>query len=149
MNRFKTAQATHLRQLGSVAQRLSKTITPMAEHLTKAAFAAGWDAAMALCPLAWGPCETHAFVHGGEAEELRKGVELLIQKHTMVEDEDDYRVAAAVNEVLDAFEALLAEVDARDSVAWREAHPKKKDGGAEGYERPHRAKALSSSRGPR
>ena len=53
-------------------------------------------------------CKEHGFVHGAEAEELRKGLEALIEDHP------DRRWTDKVQNLLDR-------VDARDSLAYLEA----------------------------
>lgn len=70
------------------------------------------------CSVKGKPCLEHGFIHGGEAEELRAGIEAILRK--WCDDEDAY----------DALSKLLDDVDARDSLAFREATdpktPKKK-----------------------
>lgn len=54
------------------------------------------------------PCERHAHqVHGAEAEELRAGIERIVD----IDDVDDWR---------HALRELLDRVDARDSLSYRE-----------------------------
>lgn len=53
------------------------------------------------------PCPVHDFIHGAEAEGLREGIEKLIS--------DDGDVSAW------SLRSLLDRVDARDSLAYREA----------------------------
>lgn len=53
-------------------------------------------------------CERHGFIHGMEAEQLRQGIERLIER-----GEDD---------VLEELQQLLDHVDARDALAFMEAH---------------------------
>lgn len=54
-------------------------------------------------------CSEHDFVHGAEAEELRKGIEKLLKDGN---DADDFRRG---------LRRLLDRVDARDSLAFLEA----------------------------
>lgn len=63
-------------------------------------------------------CSTHNFVHGAEAEELRSGIEKLIEQEVLRTDEG-WR---------DALQRLLDRVDARDSLAWLEAGDKTRKG---------------------
>jgi len=60
-------------------------------------------------------CSKHRFVHGGEAEELRKGIERLI----VDADDTKHRLGAVVR--TSRLMLLLDEVDARDSLAYLEA----------------------------
>lgn len=55
-------------------------------------------------------CHEHGFVHGGEAEELRGGIEFIVET-TSVETEEEQTI-------LDRLQALLDRVDARDSLAF-------------------------------
>lgn len=66
-------------------------------------------AGLCLCSVYSDPCPVHGFVHGAEAEELRKGIEQ-IMKH----DGDEYGFRRSL-------QALLDKVDARDSLAYLEA----------------------------
>lgn len=60
-------------------------------------------------------CAVHGQqVHGGEAEELRKGIEEIVKYMDAAEDSDD--LISGVRRL----KALLEEVDARDSLAYRE-----------------------------
>ncbi len=61
------------------------------------------------CPIRNVYCDEHDFVHGREAEELRSGVENLIR------NSNGGKVSTR------ALQRLLDRVDARDSLAWREA----------------------------
>jgi len=58
------------------------------------------------CPIRAAGCPEHGFVHGGEAEELRAGLEELLERNGLTRD---------------AVERLLDRVDARDSLALLEA----------------------------
>lgn len=69
------------------------------------------------CPLYKDFCPDHNFVHGAEAEELRKGVERII--NSIDGDERYYG-----DELVGRFQTLLDRVDARDSLAYREAQDK-------------------------
>lgn len=69
-------------------------------------------------------CLVHGDVaHGGEAEELRKGIETIVQKYQRV----DYDCDHGLDDVISALNRLLDNVDARDSCAWGERHDKKRD----------------------
>lgn len=65
------------------------------------------------CPLRDSPCPEHGFIHGKEAEELRKGIENIIRKGEWRQNTHD---------VLCSLQKLLDTVDARDSLAWLESH---------------------------
>jgi hypothetical protein len=58
------------------------------------------------CKLYAGYCRGHGFVHGAEAEELRAGIEELIERDKKVKPKELQR--------------LLDSIDARDSLAYRE-----------------------------
>jgi hypothetical protein len=62
-------------------------------------------------------CSLHQYDHGGEAEELRKRIETLIDDHT------DY--SGTRDAVVGELARILEDVDARDSSAWCEARPKR------------------------
>lgn len=65
------------------------------------------------------PCERHGgVVHGQEAEELRAGIEQILGNTSHVIPEDEEVVAASMRKAL-VF--LLDRIDARDSLAFREA----------------------------
>lgn len=59
------------------------------------------------------PCAEHGFIHGAEAEELRAGIEALL-------DEEN-----SGGQMRRGLRHLLDKVDARDSLAYREALGKK------------------------
>lgn len=59
--------------------------------------------ARCLCPL-WFDCDEHGRFHGGEAEELRMGIEAIIKLPAYEKEE--------------ALRKLLDETDSRDSLAW-------------------------------
>lgn len=62
------------------------------------------------------PCSVHAdAVHGGEAEELRKGIEKLEERYRRSAD-----ITIEIDVVADALRRLLDDVDARDSLAYLE-----------------------------
>lgn len=66
------------------------------------------------CPAYAGYCGVHGFTHGAEAEELRKGLEVIVRKYGLPEnDTHDGELIRQIN-------ALLDRVDARDSVAFLE-----------------------------
>lgn len=71
------------------------------------------------CAINGRPCTEHDFVHGREAEELRKGIENIIAGKSDIyvnfEDRVDW------DEVKDALQRLLDKTDARDSLAYLEA----------------------------
>lgn len=56
-------------------------------------------------------CSKHGFVHGAEAEELRKGIETVMER---------WRADGTGVPLFD-LQRLLDRVDARDSLAYREA----------------------------
>lgn len=68
------------------------------------------------CPLRGVPCPEHGFVHGAEAEELRKGIEQVLLDHR-----DDTYACDTFGSLRD----LLERVDARDSLAFCETRRKK------------------------
>ena len=62
-------------------------------------------------------CERHTeAVHGKEAEELRVGIERIVRDMDAFDGDDD-----ALRETREKLSALLDDVDARDSLAFREA----------------------------
>ena len=65
------------------------------------------------CPIRNVSCPEHGFIHGKEAEELREGIESILQSR------DEY--TAGAEDILEDLRMLLDRVDARDSLAWREA----------------------------
>ena len=58
------------------------------------------------------PCPEHGFIHGAEANELREGIEAILETDCDVEDVEGIRRA---------LQRLLDRVDARDSLAYLEA----------------------------
>jgi len=67
------------------------------------------------------PCPVHGDAHhGGEAEELRKGVERLRDSLADHREYDGY-------DIRDRLQTLLDDVDARDSLAWLERHDEKRE----------------------
>lgn len=67
-------------------------------------------------------CREHHFVHGGEAQELRHGIEKIIAWLDQQQDEDSISALTALPGELRAdLQDLLDEVDARDSLAFIEA----------------------------
>lgn len=65
------------------------------------------------CPLNR-PCVEHQYYHGAEAEELREGIEKIINEN---QEKHVLRVIGKLSQLLDA-------VDARDSLAYLEAMKK-------------------------
>lgn len=61
-------------------------------------------------------CEEHGFVHGAEAEQLRKAIEEF--RDQLVDDTD-------IDEIESGLTALLDRVDARDSLAFVEVKPRR------------------------
>jgi hypothetical protein len=72
---------------------------------------------MSECKVYKEPCGKHNFIHGAEAEELREGIEKLIADPTEYECGHDLFLGVSVDDLQD----LLDRVDARDSLAYREA----------------------------
>ena len=71
------------------------------------------------------PCERHGGeVHGQEAEELRAGVEQILRNTADVRDDE---ASFVLTELRKALIFLLDRVDARDSLAFREATDPKED----------------------
>lgn len=64
---------------------------------------------MSKCRVYSEPCPDHGFFHGAEAEELREGIEAILDREG---DERGFKRA---------LQALLDRVDARDSLAYLEA----------------------------
>jgi len=64
-------------------------------------------------------CPVHGFVHGKEAEELRVGIEKIIEDASMY---------GPVSDLLDDLRTMIDGVDARDSLAFLEGHPRKAGG---------------------
>ncbi len=60
------------------------------------------------CPTYAGMCPVHKFTHGGEAEELRHGIEKILDRGMAIQRRDLIR--------------LLDAVDARDSTAFLERY---------------------------
>ena len=74
------------------------------------------------------PCERHAgVIHGQEAEELRAGVEQILKNTDDVRDDE---AAFVLAEQRKALIFLLDRIDARDSLAFREATDPPKDNAA-------------------
>lgn len=66
------------------------------------------------------PCPVHGdTAHGGEAEELRKGIEKIL------ECSYDASRELSGDAICEALQKLLDDVDARDSLAWLERHDEK------------------------
>lgn len=74
-------------------------------------------AATIVCSIT-GYCHDHGFWHGGEAEELRSGLEGLLAKHRDPGDPMDANDVLA--ELLRDMQKLVDDTDARDSLAYRE-----------------------------
>lgn len=64
------------------------------------------------------PCPDHGFIHGAEAEELREGIEKMIKDPPSSDHPESQML---VESLVDALQDMLDKVDARDSVAYREA----------------------------
>ena len=64
---------------------------------------------MSKCTVYGKPCPEHGFFHGAEAEELREGIEAILEHEG---DERGFK---------HSLRALLERVDARDSLAYLEA----------------------------
>jgi hypothetical protein len=73
-------------------------------------------------------CPVHGFAkHGKEAEELRAGIEKIINEHCgALDGSDPSRYEEATEDMCDDLQALLDRVDARDSLAYLERKPKKR-----------------------
>jgi hypothetical protein len=71
------------------------------------------------CPIRNKYCLVHDFQHGYEAEELRKGIENIINSI-------DGNEQIAGDDVIGRFQRLLDRVDARDSLAFCESRPKRR-----------------------
>ncbi len=70
------------------------------------------------CPVYRTICTEHGgFTHGAEAEELRQGVERIIENTD---------TSGPCDNLLSDLRALLDRVDARDSLAWIEAKGRRK-----------------------
>jgi len=69
------------------------------------------------CPVYREACFDHGFVHGAEAEELREGIEKVLATHNYPDDAHSLRCE---------LQAILDRVDARDSLAYREATDRKR-----------------------
>lgn len=63
-------------------------------------------------------CHEHEFAHGAEAEELREGIEAILDTACHVDDVED---------IEQALRALLDRVDARDSLAYSEARAREEE----------------------
>lgn len=85
------------------------------------------------CPIQNKFCERHEFYHGGEAQELREGVEEILREHKPSFDVEDYgdnspyQYADYINEIRERLQDLLDKVDARDSLAMDEAQEEEED----------------------
>lgn len=77
---------------------------------------------MAKCTVFTHGCPEHGFIHGGEAEELRSGIEAIIAEIDDGEDEDSLgRLRAIGSGLKHDLQRLLDKTDARDSLAFGEA----------------------------
>lgn len=72
------------------------------------------------CPIDGTMCPEHLFEHGKEAEELRAGIEGILEEYEE-RGEQSRRIRQALQKLLD-------ETDARDSLAWVETQPPRKQG---------------------
>lgn len=70
----------------------------------------------ARCPVRGEYCGEHGFIHGGEADELRAGLEKLMANNTVRSEEWPHYAVR-----VDDLQKLLDRVDARDSIAFVEA----------------------------
>lgn len=84
-------------------------------------------------------CLVHNYTHGKEAEELRAGVEELLEKYSSG-NAHHYDL----EDLLAGLQELLETVDARDSLAYIEA--KKNDCPADPPAKPHRRRATKKKR---
>jgi len=69
-------------------------------------------------------CPVHGYIHGKEAEELREGIEDLLEQHTQHAGGDE----STAWKLLRGLRKLLDETDARDSLAWLESSDRPKAG---------------------
>lgn len=72
------------------------------------------------CPIRNVSCPEHGFIHGKEAEELRQGIERLLEKYPPATGCDNDPKWDRCDLLWD-LRKLLDRVDARDSLAWLEA----------------------------
>lgn len=78
---------------------------------------------LTMCSINGKYCQKHDFVHGAEAEKLRRGIEKLMAK--IDDGPGDYDIPRS--DVLEDLQKLLDETDARDSLAYCEStNPKTK-----------------------
>lgn len=70
------------------------------------------------CPIDGTMCPEHLFEHGKEAEELRAGIEKILARPKTLKGEGYRRL----------LQDLIDKVDARDSLAWVETQPPRKQG---------------------
>jgi hypothetical protein len=74
------------------------------------------------CTVYGRPCAEHGFYHGAEAEELREGIENIVQDlPTCGDDLEGDEAQSALDDVRESLKRLVDTVDARDSLAYREA----------------------------
>ena len=85
------------------------------------------------------PCEKHGgVVHGREAEELRAGIEDVLKEHGQASNDE----RADLEEMQDALQRLLSEVDARDSLSSLEVAASHGDGEDAGRQVPASLKVV-------
>lgn len=85
-------------------------------------------------------CHTHGWIHGQEAEQLREGVEKILD-----EVDHEVEVADAANELDRRLRVMLDAVDARDSAAFVSARAINIEG-SDGGPAPPRADAREAPR---
>ena len=79
------------------------------------------------CPVYAGYCAEHGFTHGAEAEELREGVERILEKMPANSELDTLEDAQhELSSMRRALHDLLDAVDARDSLAFSESPRKRR-----------------------
>lgn len=82
------------------------------------------------CPIKYVECEEHGWFHGEEAEELRKGIEIILDGFEDAVDTDSVsqlqRLADSLLGVRDDLQKLLDETNARDSLAFLKSKDEEK-----------------------
>jgi uncharacterized MAPEG superfamily protein len=114
----RAAPPADLDETVDLARERAKGASGTADEAVAARLAAAVVYLADACPVG-APCDRHyGAVHGGEAEELRAGVEQIVNA-AVAADAD--AALDALRETRLALIALLDRVDARDSLAFREA----------------------------